>query len=68
MRYPPAGMSSTPVIRAMTLGQVHLSWKAVWRVLRRELPVTAGLELVLAYFPKGIRRDVLLAVGLRMEV
>ncbi len=67
--------SATLVIRAMALGQIHLSWQDIWRVLRRELPVAASLglvvsclELVLAYFSKGIGIDVLLVVGLSMLV
>lgn len=67
--------SATLVIRAMALGDVSLSWRDVWRVLRRELPVAAALgiavallEAVMAVFSKGIGGDVLLVVGLSMLI
>ena len=67
--------SATLVIRAMALGDVRLSWQDVWTVVRRELPVAAGLglmvsglETLLAHFSKGIGTDVLMVVGLSMLV
>jgi magnesium transporter len=67
--------SATLVIRAMALGDLELRWTDVWRVIRRELPVAcvlgvaiAGLELVLAFFSKGVGWDVLMVVGLAMLV
>ena len=67
--------STTLVIRAMAVGDVTLSWTDIWRVVRREIPVTcalgitvAVLESVLAYFSKGIGIEVLLTVGLSMFV
>lgn len=65
--------SATLVIRAMALGEVKLSWRHVWLVIRRELPVAAALgvviailEIILAYFSKGIGIDILLVIGLSM--
>lgn len=67
--------SATLVIRAMALGEVKLSWRDVWLVIRRELPVAAALgviiavlEAILAYFSKGIGVNILLVVGLSMLV
>ena len=65
--------SATLVIRAMALGQIRLTWKDVWFVLRRDLPVAlllglgiAILEGVLALVSKGVGTDILLIVGLSM--
>lgn len=65
--------SATLVIRAMALGDVALSWRDLWFVIRRELPVVAAmgvvialLEAVLAWFSKDVGGDVLLVVGLAM--
>lgn len=65
--------SATLVIRAMALGDVSLSWRDLWFVIRRELPVVAAmgvviavLEAVLAWFSKDVGGDVLLVVGLAM--
>ncbi|KZE28641.1 magnesium transporter [Crenobacter luteus] len=67
--------SATLVIRAMALGEVKLSWRDIFLVIRRELPVAAALgitiavlEAVLAYFSKGVGLDVLMVVGLSMLV
>ncbi len=40
--------SATLVIRAMALGQLELRARDIWFVLRREIPVLAGLGLVVA--------------------
>jgi len=65
--------SATLIIRSMALGEVHLRWRDLWFVVRRELPVvlTLGvaiglLEAILAFFSKGVGMDVLLVVGLSM--
>ncbi|WP_218574232.1 magnesium transporter [Plesiomonas shigelloides] len=65
--------SATLVIRAMALGDLTLRWRDVWFVIKRELPLAAALgvtiailEVVLAYFSKGVGLDVLLIVGLSM--
>ncbi len=65
--------SATLVIRAMALGDVRLSWRDLWFVIRRELPVVAAmgvviavLEAVLAFFSKDVGGEVLLVVGLAM--
>ncbi|MEN5265095.1 magnesium transporter [Stenotrophomonas sp. TWI587] len=67
--------SATLVIRSMALGELKLSWRDVWFVIQRELPVAAGLgitiavlEAILAYFSKGVGMDVLLVVGSSMLV
>lgn len=67
--------SATLVIRAMALGETQLRWKDVWLVVRRELPVVLALgaviglmEVVLAYFSKGIGVEVMLIVGLSMFI
>lgn len=65
--------SATLVIRAMALGQVNTIWRDIWFVIRRELPVAAALgisigvlEVILAYFSKGVGVEVLAVVGLSM--
>jgi magnesium transporter len=65
--------SATLVIRAMALGDLRLRWHDVWLIVRRELPVAlalgaaiAILEVVLAYFAKGVGFEVLVVVGLSM--
>ena len=65
--------SATLVIRALALGDYKVTWRDVWRVIRREIPVVltlavgiAVLEVVLAYFSKGVGGTVLLVVGLAM--
>lgn len=65
--------SATLVLRGMALGQFKLTWRDVWFVVRRELPVALALgvvialmEVVLAFVSKGIGADVLLVVGLSM--
>lgn len=65
--------SATLVIRAMALGELKLRWRDVWFIIRRELPVAAALgvaiavlEVILAYFAKGVGVDVLMVVGLSM--
>jgi len=65
--------SAALVIRAMALGDVTLSWRHIWLVIKRELPVAfalgvaiAILEVILAYFSKGIGLEVMLVVGLSM--
>ena len=65
--------SATLVIRSMALGDLSLCWRDIARVIWRELPVAAGLglvvallETVLARFSKGVGLDVLLVVGLSM--
>lgn len=67
--------SASLVIRGMALGDIGLCWRDVLRVVRRELPVAAGLGLVvallegiMAFFAKGIGGDVLLVVGLSMLI
>jgi len=65
--------SATLVIRSMALGELDLTWKHAWFVIKREIPVAAALglavavlEAVLAHFGKGVGGDVLLVVGLSM--
>jgi magnesium transporter len=65
--------SATLVIRAMALGELKLRWRDVWFIIKRELPVAAALgvaiavlEVILAYFAKGVGFDVLWVVGLSM--
>ncbi|MFN3314760.1 MAG: magnesium transporter [Hyphomonas sp.] len=65
--------SATLVIRSMALGQFKLSWRDIWFVIRREIPVALSLgvvialmEAVLAWFSKGVGGDVLMVVGLSM--
>lgn len=65
--------SATLVIRAMALGELRLRWRDIGRVVWRELPVAAALglviailEAILAYFSKGVGREVLSVVGLSM--
>jgi len=65
--------SATLIIRSMALGEVHMRWRDVWFVVRRELPVVLALgvvigilEALLAFFSKGVGREVLLVVGLSM--
>ncbi|MFN4184854.1 MAG: magnesium transporter [Hyphomonas sp.] len=65
--------SATLVIRSMALGQFKLSWRDIWFVIKREIPVALSLgvvialmEAVLAWFSKGVGGDVLLVVGLSM--
>ncbi len=67
--------SATLVIRAMALGELKLKWRDVWLIIQRELPVAAALglaiaalEVVLAYFAKGVGLDILMVVGLSMLV
>lgn len=67
--------SATLVIRAMALGELKLKWSDVGFIIKRELPVAAALgvvvavvEVVLAYFAKGVGFDVLMVVGLSMLV
>ena len=65
--------AATLVIRAMALGELKVKWRDVWFIVRRELPVAAALgisiavlEVILAYFAKGVGWDVLAVVGLAM--
>ncbi len=65
--------SATLVIRAMALGELKLRWRDVWFIVKRELPVAAALgtavaalEVILAWFSKGVGWDVLTVVGLAM--
>jgi len=67
--------SATLVIRAMALGELKLQWRDVWFIIKRELPVAAALgaaiavlEVILAFFAKGVGFDVLMVVGLSMLV
>ena len=68
--------SATLVIRAMALGHVDTVWRDVLRILRRDVPVAAGLgigvaalEVILALvFKEGIGTDVLWVVGLSMLI
>ncbi|MFQ3678744.1 MAG: magnesium transporter, partial [Fimbriimonadaceae bacterium] len=67
--------SATMVIRAMALGQIRMNWAGFWFAVRRDLLVAAALavtigvlEVVLAYFSKGVGFDVLLVVGLTMFI
>lgn len=67
--------SATLVIRAMALGETRLRWQDLWLVVRREFPVVLALgvaiglmEVVLAYFSKGIGVEVMLIVGLSMFI
>jgi len=65
--------AATLVIRGMALGQVKLRLRDIGFVIRREIPVAlalgatiAVLEIVLAYFSKGVGVEVLIVVGLTM--
>jgi len=65
--------TATMVIRGMALGQIGVSWRDLWRVLRRDLPVAAALglgiallEAVLAFATKSIGWEVVAVVGLSM--
>jgi magnesium transporter len=65
--------AATLVIRAMALGELKLRWRDVWFIVRRELPVAlalgvaiGALEVILAWFSKGVGWDVLTVVGLAM--
>ncbi|WP_079214054.1 magnesium transporter [Ventosimonas gracilis] len=65
--------SATLIIRSMALGEVNLRWRDLWFVVRRELSVVlalgtviGALEIVLAFFSKGVGGTVLLVVGLSM--
>ncbi|MFN3937492.1 MAG: magnesium transporter [Gemmobacter sp.] len=65
--------SATLVIRSMALGQFTVSWRDIWFVIRREIPVALSLgvvialmEAVLAFFSKGVGGEVLMVVGLAM--
>jgi magnesium transporter len=67
--------SATLVIRALALGDYRVRWRDVGNVMRREVPVVltlaigiALLEVVLAFFSKGIGGEVLLVVGLAMGI
>lgn len=67
--------SATLVIRAMALGEMTLRWRDIWLVVRREFPVVIALglviglmEVVLAYFSKGIGVEIMLIVGLSMFI
>ncbi|MEB0045984.1 MULTISPECIES: magnesium transporter [unclassified Pseudomonas] len=67
--------SAALVIRAMALGDVTLNWRHVWQVLKREIPVAMALgvsigvlEVILAYFSKGVGIEIMLVVGLSMMV
>jgi magnesium transporter len=67
--------SATLVIRAMALGDLKLRWCDVWFIIKRELPIAAALgvtiavlEVILAFFAKGVGFDVLMIVGLSMLV
>ena len=67
--------SATLVIRAMSVGDLSLRWRDVWRVVRREIPVACALGLtvavlegVLAYFSKHIGAEVIMIVALSMFV
>lgn len=66
--------SATLVIRSMALGDIHLKWKDLWFIFKREIPVAfmlgaivAGVEVILAYFFKDeISVEVLMIVGFSM--
>jgi magnesium transporter len=65
--------SATLVIRGLALGQFKLSWSGFWFVFKRDLTVAAALavtigilEVVLAYFSKGVGWDILMVVGITM--
>lgn len=67
--------SASLVIRGMALGDIRPCWRDVLRVVGRELPVAAGLGLVvallegvMAFFAKGVGGEVLLVVGLSMLI
>ncbi len=67
--------SATLVIRAMALGELRLTWRDVWLIIKRELPVAAALggviallEVILAFFAKGVGFDVLMVVGFSMLI
>ncbi|MBK5344730.1 magnesium transporter [Pseudomonas sp. TH49] len=67
--------SAALVIRSMALGDVRLKWRHIWLIIKRELPVAfalgvaiALLEVVLAYFSKGIGMEIMLVVGLSTMV
>ncbi|MFN7171350.1 MAG: magnesium transporter [Fimbriimonadaceae bacterium] len=65
--------SATLVIRGLALGQFKLNWSGFWFVFKRDLFVAAALavtigilEMILAYFSKGIGWDILMVVGITM--
>ncbi len=65
--------SATLVIRAMAIGDIRVTWRDIWFVVRREIPVAialgvsiAILEAILAYLSKGVGVEVLVVVGLSM--
>lgn len=66
--------SATLVIRSMALGDIHLKWKDIWFIIKKEIPVALALgvmvalvEVVLAFFFKsGISINVLMVVGFSM--
>lgn len=66
--------SATLVIRSMALGNIHLKWRDVWFIFKREIPVAlmlgvivALVEVVLAFFFKDeISVEVLMIVGFSM--
>lgn len=67
--------SATLVIRAMALGELKPAWRDVWLIIKRELPVAAALggviallEVILAFFAKGVGFDVLMVVGFSMLI
>lgn len=67
--------SATLVLRGMALGSLTLSWRDVWFVVKREMPVAACLgaavavlEAILAGFGKGVGGDVLLVVAFAMAL
>ena len=65
--------SATLVLRAMALGQIRLSWRDVFFVLKRDLPVAIALgiavslmEVLLSFLTKEVSISILLTVGLSM--
>lgn len=67
--------SATLVIRAMAMGELKLRWRDIGFVIKREIPIAlalgvtiAILEVILAYFSKGVGYEVLMVVGLTMLI
>jgi magnesium transporter len=65
--------SATLVIRAMSLGQIHINWRDFFFAIRRDLAVAlllgvtvALIEVVFVRLSRGIGWDVLAVVGISM--
>lgn len=67
--------SATLVLRGMALGSLDLKWRDVWFVVKKEVPVAAGLgvavavlEAALAGLGKGVGSEVLMVVACAMAL